>query len=143
LDTEFYCLAVASGYELSGAKNWSYAVYAEDMMTLNDRPRPFGGGARSQSNGLGKVYGVWRVTVIVKRNGHHNSSSSCRRLPHFDTAVASTRKPEHQQLSSNSDVRIQKMAAAGPNTFMANIHQLGGVLSSERTKEQMDRVVSH
>jgi hypothetical protein len=63
--------------------------------------------------------------------------------PHFSTPrMPPPGSQEHQQYHQALMMTDSKMAA-GPNAFMANIHQLGGaVLSSEKNKSNGPRRVS-
>jgi hypothetical protein len=118
----------------------------KDMMALNKRTtRPFGGGAaRAMASARSMASGVSQSATSKQRQPPQQQQQQLLPPPpHFSTPrMPPPGSHEHQQYHQALMMSDSKMAA-GPNTFMANIHQLGGaVLSSEKNKNNGPRRVS-
>jgi hypothetical protein len=118
----------------------------KDMMALNTRTtRPSGGGAaRAMASARSMASGVSQLAPSKQKQ--QQPPQQLQQLPpppHFSTPrMPPPGSQEHQQYQQALMMSDSKMAA-GSNTFMANIHQLGGaVLSSEKNKSHGPRRVS-
>jgi hypothetical protein len=135
---------IVSGYEqlTDHQKNGRTPFTLKDMMTLRTA-RPFGGGAAKAVASARAMASGLPAPSKQKQPQQQQQQQQQLPPPHFSTPRMPPPGSREQQQHHQALLMTDSKMAAGPNAFLANIHQMGGaVLSSEKSKYDGPRRVS-